>query len=120
LPHNVASHWSDLGAADDSLPTLVSTALTLQARVSLGCCTRWFVSSLLQIPLKRIPLTSIETVDATVLRPQEWGGWGYRVMRGRSAFIKGKIFAISLNDPEEPAALLQAQGKPMLDEISGD
>jgi hypothetical protein len=76
------------------------------------------VSSLLQIPLKRIPLTRIETVDATVLRPQEWGGWGYRVMPGRSALImhtgpglvigtiKGKLFAISLDDPEEPAALL--------------
>ena len=76
------------------------------------------VSSLLQIPLKRIPLTSIETVDAAMLRPQEWGGWGYRVMPGRSALmmhtgpglvigtIKGKLFAISLDDPEEPAALL--------------
>ena len=49
--------------------------------------------------------------------PQEWGGWGYRVMPGRSALmmhgpglvigtVTGKLFAITLDDPEEPAALL--------------
>lgn len=76
-------------------------------------------STLLHIPLKRIPLSrSIEAVDAAMLRPQDWGGWGYRVMPGRSALIMhagpglvigtvtGKLFAISLDDPEEPAALL--------------
>lgn len=75
-------------------------------------------SSPLHIPLKRIPLIRIEAVDAAMLRPQDWGGWGYRVMPGRSALIMhagpglvigtvtGKLFAISLDDPEEAAALL--------------
>ena len=50
----------------------------------------------------------------------DWGGWGYRIMPDRSAVVlrsgpglvvtstSGKQFAITIDDPEEPAALLQA------------
>jgi len=76
------------------------------------------VSSLLRITLKRIPLHEIKTVEAAELVPSEWGGWGYRITPGRSALIlrKGtglivtltnaKQFALTLEDPEVPAALL--------------
>ena len=76
------------------------------------------VSAIFRIPLKRIRLDAIDVVEAAELRPAEWGGWGYRIMPGRSAVIlrKGpglivttrseKQFAISLDDPETPAALL--------------
>jgi hypothetical protein len=76
------------------------------------------VSSLFRIPLKRIPLEDIETVEATEIAPSEWGGWGYRITSGRSALIlrKGpglivtmtskKQFALTLDDPDVPAALL--------------
>lgn len=76
------------------------------------------VSSLSRIPLKRIQLEDIKTVEATELAPSEWGGWGYRITPGRSALIlrKGpglivtmtskKQFALTLDDPDVPAALL--------------
>lgn len=75
-------------------------------------------SSVLRLPLKRIRLDQIEAVEVAELVPTEWGGWGYRIMPGRSALIvKGgpglivtttnqKQFAITLPDPETPAALL--------------
>ncbi|WP_104081670.1 hypothetical protein [Cryobacterium sp. Y11] len=76
------------------------------------------VSTIFRIPFKRIRLDAIAVVEAADLQPMEWGGWGYRIMPGRSAIIlrKGpglvvttrndKQFAISLDDPETPAALL--------------
>ena len=57
-------------------------------------------------------------VEAAVLEPTQWGGWGYRIMPGRSAIIlrrgpgmvitqrNEKQFAISLDRPEEPASIL--------------
>ncbi|MDY7527252.1 MULTISPECIES: hypothetical protein [unclassified Cryobacterium] len=74
----------------------------------------WFLG----IALKTIPLTDIESVHTNTLEPMHWGGWGYRFMPGRSAIIlrtgpgvvvtltNGKQFALSLNEPETPAALL--------------
>lgn len=78
------------------------------------------VASWLGVPLKLIPLHAIETVYADELIPMQWGGWGYRVRPGRSAFILGRgpglvvqltngnQFAISLPDAETPADLLLA------------
>jgi hypothetical protein len=76
------------------------------------------VSSIFRFPLKHIPLENIEMVEANELRPSEWGGWGYRVMPGRSALIlrrgpglivtttNQKQFALTLDNPAVPAALL--------------
>jgi hypothetical protein len=76
------------------------------------------VSALLRVPLKRIRLEEIDTVDAAEIAPKDWGGWGYRVMPGKSALIlrKGpglivttadaKQFAVTVDHPEVPAALL--------------
>jgi hypothetical protein len=78
------------------------------------------VSRVLGIPLRRIPLESIASVGTADLRPAEWGGWGYRMLPGRSALIlnagpglvvrttREREFAISLRDPATPAALLEA------------
>lgn len=78
------------------------------------------VVSLFGIPLKRIALDQVAVVEATEVRPMDWGGWGYRVMPGRSAVVlrsgpglvvttaADKQFAITIDDPEQPAALLQA------------
>ncbi|PPG75947.1 hypothetical protein C5D25_15625 [Rathayibacter sp. AY1D7] len=77
------------------------------------------VTTALGIPLRRIPLDTIASAGTAQLRPSEWGGWGYRVMPGRSAVIlhagpglvvttdRSREFAISLDDPETPAALLE-------------
>ncbi|WP_449372420.1 hypothetical protein [Arthrobacter psychrolactophilus] len=73
-----------------------------------------------RIPLKRIKLHEIAAVEVTELRPSEWGGWGYRIMPGRSAVIMGagpgliittttdKQFAVTVGDPDTAASLLLA------------
>ena len=83
----------------------------------------WFLG----IALKAIPLTDIESVHTDTLEPLHWGGWGYRFLPGRSAIIlrtgpgmvvtltNGKQFALSLDAPETPAALLRARFLPKTD-----
>lgn len=97
---------------------IVLVASFVRLRVTADWRGLRVVSAIFRIPLKRIRLDAIEVVEAAELRPTEWGGWGYRIMPGRSAVIlrKGpglivttrnaKQFAISLDDPETPAALL--------------
>ncbi|MGL3149579.1 hypothetical protein ACSS7Z_04390 [Microbacterium sp. A82] len=75
-------------------------------------------SLLLGIPLKRIAPENFASVEAATLEPTQWGGWGYRIMPGRSAIIlrrgpglvitqtDDKQFAITLDRPEEPASIL--------------
>ena len=113
------------GRASDQIVgiAVMAAAIALVASfVRLRVTADWrglrVVSALFRIPLKRIRLDAIDVVEAAELRPAEWGGWGYRIMPGRSAVIlrKGpglivttrneKQFAISLDDPETPAALL--------------
>ncbi|MFC5928455.1 hypothetical protein D6T64_20780 [Cryobacterium melibiosiphilum] len=77
-------------------------------------------SMILGAPLKIIPLTDIIEAHTDYLEPLRWGGWGYRITRGRSAVIlragpglvvtrrNGKLFAVSMTDPEIPAALLES------------
>lgn len=76
------------------------------------------------LPLKRIPLTAIESAHTDTLEPLRWGGWGYRVRAGASAIVlrtgpalvvnlrNGKQFAVTLDEPETPAALLNALSAP--------
>jgi hypothetical protein len=87
-------------------------------RISVDWRGLKIVTWILGIPLKTIRLTEIESVQTDALEPMQWGGWGYRFMPGRSAIIlrtgpgvvvtltSGKQFALSLNSPETPAALL--------------
>jgi hypothetical protein len=77
------------------------------------------VSLLTRTPFKRIGLDHVREVEVTDLDPGEWGGWGYRVMSGRSAIIlragpglivttiDGTQFALTLSSPEVPAGLLR-------------
>jgi hypothetical protein len=118
-----------VAVANDALAdTALGLSVTAAVIVVLASLTRYrvtadwrglrVVSSLLRLPLKRIRLSDIDTVDAAELVPMEWGGWGYRIMPGRSALIlrKGpglivtmtntKQFALTLDNPEVPAALL--------------
>ncbi|MGV8876518.1 MAG: hypothetical protein ACOH1K_03285 [Rhodoglobus sp.] len=100
------------------LATIV-VASFIQLRITADWRGLRVVSSVLNIPLRRIRLNRIAAIEAVdVLRPTEWGGWGYRIMPGRSALImkkgpglvvtttRGTLFAITLPDPETPAALL--------------
>lgn len=101
---------------------IAATAVLLVALSRYRVTADWrglrVTSSLFRIPIKRIRLENIDTVDATELVPREWGGWGYRITSGRSALIlrKGpalvvtmtnaRQFALTLDGPEVPAALL--------------
>ena len=102
--------------------TMAVAILLVASFIRLRVTADWrglrVVSAVFRIPLKRIRLENIDVIEAAELRPTEWGGWGYRIMPGRSALIlrKGpglivtttnqKQFAITLDDPETPAALL--------------
>ncbi|MDJ0350533.1 hypothetical protein [Cryobacterium sp. PH29-G1] len=104
------------------MATMTAAVLLVASFIRLRVTADWrglrVVSAVLRLPLKRIRMKNIDLLEAGELRPAEWGGWGYRIMPGRSALIlrKGpglivttrnqKQFAISLDDPETPAALL--------------
>ena len=76
------------------------------------------MSALLGLPLRRLRLDQIVSARAETIAPMEWGGWGYRIRPGRSAIVvasgpalvvertNGTLFAVTLPEPELPAALL--------------
>lgn len=109
--------WLGFGAM---LASVVVVALIAHLQVTVDWRGLRIVSTVGHIPLKRIPLEDIADLDARELRPSEWGGWGYRVMPGRSAVImragpglvistvQGKVFAVTVPDPEAAAGLLIA------------
>ncbi|MFC7535163.1 DUF1648 domain-containing protein [Actinoplanes sp. GCM10030250] len=79
------------------------------------------VAGLLGVTIKHIPLAEIASAGAEQINPVEWGGWGYRItVSGRSALVlrsgpglvvhqrDGRSFAVTLDHPETPAALLTA------------
>lgn len=112
----------ELGAAWFGLVIVLVAGLFIASFIRLRVTVDWrglrIVSLLLGIPLKRIPLAQIRRAEAAELRPGEWGGWGYRIMPGRSALIlraepglivtrtSDRQFAVTLTDPEVPAGLL--------------
>lgn len=65
-----------------------------------------------------IPLAEIRQAGVEQIQPMQWGGWGYRVTPGKRGLIlragpglvldltNGTRFAITLDTPEPPAALL--------------
>ncbi|WP_072691049.1 hypothetical protein [Rhodococcus marinonascens] len=67
---------------------------------------------------RRIPLDSITEAQVTVVRPGDWGGWGYRftprgtavVIRGGEGIVltrtDGRRFAVTVDAAEQGAALL--------------
>lgn len=87
-------------------------------RVSIDWRGLRVTSGLFHIPLKRISVDQVKYAESAVLLPMQWGGWGYRVTAGRSAIIlrrgpglivtktNGKQFAVTISDPDIPAALL--------------
>lgn len=109
--------WIGLGTM---LASTVVVALIAHLQVSVDWRGLRIVSTLTRIPLKRIRLEDITAVEVTEIRPAEWGGWGYRIMPGRSAVVMGagpglivtttsdKQFAVTVGDPETAASLLLA------------
>jgi len=71
-----------------------------------------------------VPLRRIATAQAIDVRPSEWGGWGYRgnlTLMSRAAVVlragpglrldlhDGKVFVVTIDDPDVPARLLNAE-----------
>jgi len=79
---------------------------------------------LLPWPRTHIHVGEIRTASVIDIRPMEWGGWGYRgslKLMNQAAVVHragpglrldltgGKVFAVTVDNPETPAALLNAE-----------
>ena len=75
-------------------------------------------------PRTSVPLRRVATARAIDIRPTDWGGWGYRgslTLMKRAAVVlrsgpglrldlhDGKVFAVTIDDPDIPARLLNAE-----------
>jgi len=75
-------------------------------------------------PKTHIAIERITSASAIDVRPMEWGGWGYRgsltLMKRAAVVLRagpglrldlngGKVFVVTVDDPETPAALLNAE-----------
>ncbi|MGA5303786.1 DUF1648 domain-containing protein [Nucisporomicrobium flavum] len=99
---------------------LAAALLFARVRVTADRRGLRLVAGLVGVPVKRIALADIDSAEPARIAPMEWGGWGYRVAPGRSALVlrsgpglvlrlrDGRRFAVTLDEPEVPAALLTA------------
>ena len=75
-------------------------------------------------PRTSVPLHRIATARAIDVHPADWGGWGYRgslTLMKRAAVVlragpgirldlhDGKVFAVTIDEPDVPARLLNAE-----------
>jgi len=75
-------------------------------------------------PRTSVSLSRIAAARAIDIRPGDWGGWGYRgnltVMRRAAVVLRagpgirldlhdGRVFAVTIDDPEDPVLLLNAE-----------
>ena len=73
------------------------------------------------VPRQRVPLAEIAQATAIDVRPREWGGWGYRgslhgfgtagaILRAGAGLhlnlVGGRVFVVTVDDPEIGAGLL--------------
>ncbi|HEU4567283.1 MAG TPA: hypothetical protein VFR99_04550 [Marmoricola sp.] len=110
----VVSPWLWIAA----VPLALALAVFAQVRVHVDDRGLRLVSGLVRLPIKRISLEQIAHAGSEQIDPPQWGGWGYRVLPGRSALVlragpglvldlrDGRRFAVTLDDPDAPARLL--------------
>ena len=75
-------------------------------------------------PRTSVPLSRIAAARAIDIHPPDWGGWGYRgsltVMRRAAVVLRagpgirldlhgGRVFAVTIDNPDKPARLLNAE-----------
>jgi hypothetical protein len=70
--------------------------------------------------VKKVPLVAIAEATAESIAALDWGGWGYRILPGRSALVlrsgpaivldltDGRRFAVTVDGPQATVALLDA------------
>ena len=104
-------------------PALITTTFS-RIRVTAdrsGLTVRY---GLLGWPGTFVPLSRIAMAQAIDVRPTDWGGWGYRgnlTLMNRAAVVlragpgirldlhDGKVFVVTIDDPDIPARLLNAE-----------
>lgn len=97
---------------------LALTVLCARVEVTVDHRGLRVVAGLVRLPIERIPLDRVERATVEEVQAGDWGGWGYRVMPGRSALVlrsgpalvvtqaDGRRFAATLDTPAVPAGLL--------------
>lgn len=77
-------------------------------------------SGVIGVPLRTIATERIRVVEAMLVEPAEWGGWGYRGLPGQSAIVLGRgegivvttrngsRFAVTVDDAQTGASTLAA------------
>jgi len=75
-------------------------------------------------PRTSVPLSRIAAARAIDIHPPDWGGWGYRgslaIMRRAAVVLRagpgirldlrdGRVFAVTIDDPDDPVRLLNAE-----------
>lgn len=75
-----------------------------------------------------MPWSRVGAAQAALIRPLQWGGWGFRVIPGRLGIVlrkgpglvltltDGRRLGVTLDDPVLPAGLVNAH----LDRLRGD
>lgn len=105
-------------AAPGAVIALVTTVLCARFEVTVDHRGLRVTTGLVRLPVERIPLDRVERAEVEEIQAGDWGGWGYRVMPGRSALVlrsgpalvvttaDGRRFAATVDDPEVPVGLL--------------
>jgi hypothetical protein len=106
------------GTAPGVAALLVAVAVLVLSRATLRVDASGLRIGFLPGLRIRVPMERIRQATVDEIRPLEWGGWGYRVRPGRRALVlragpglvldlrDGGRFAVTVDDPEPPAALL--------------
>jgi hypothetical protein len=117
LPIAPAPWISILAAAVLIAGAAVSLALA-RIRVIVDAQGLRVRGTLVMVPLRTIPLERIRVVEALVVEPLAWGGWGYRGLPGMLAIVlrrgagivvttrEGSRFAVTVDDAQQGASVL--------------
>lgn len=103
------------------LVLLASAAFVLalaRIRVTVDADALRVRSATLGVPLRTVATERMRAVEAAIIEPVEWGGWGYRGLPGQAAIVlrrapgivvtsrDGSRFAVTVDDAEAGAAVL--------------
>lgn len=110
------------------LPTMVLPAIVIislsRLRVRADGSGLHVAYGFLPWPSTTVAVDQIDTASVIAVRPMDWGGWGYRgslklmkqaaVVHRAGPGIRldldgGKVFVVTVDDPEVPVALLNAE-----------
>lgn len=113
-----AGPWPPIAAAAVLIAAAAVVVALSRIRVVVDADGLRVRGALVPLPLRTIPLPRIRVVEAVVVEPLDWGGWGYRAVPGRRAIVlrrgpgivvttrEGSRFAVTVDDAQAGAAAL--------------